>query len=188
MSNNDGPDVWKVIRGLNSTLGTNSPSEAISHNGCTITDTKSNANIFINHYARVRKLHMTNEDHDLNRLLKKCLNTPPVDNESCFSINMSELLLAIQKMKRKGAAGPDDIPPKFLKSLGSLALQELLSIFNTSFHLADCPRIWRVATIIPFLKAGKSPSDVASFQPFSLTSCVVKLLEPIIADHLYCIA
>ena len=106
-------------------------------------------------------------------LLKKCLNILSVDNKSCTSINMSELLLVIQKMKWKGAAGPDNIPPTFLKSLGSVALQELLSIFNTSFHLADCPQIWRVATIIPLLKAGKSPSDIASFWPINLTSCVV---------------
>ena len=101
---------------------------------------------------------------------------------------MSELQSAIKKMKGKGAAGPDNIPPSFLKSLGPLALQELLSIFNSSFSLAHCPRIWRVATIIPLLKAGKSPSEVASFRPISLTSCVVKLLERIIADRLYYIA
>ena len=91
-------------------------------------------------------------------------------------------------MKGKGAAGPDNIPPSFLKSLGPLALQELLSIFNSSFSLAHCPRIWRVATIIPLLKAGKSPSEVVSFCPISLTSCVVKLLERIIADCLCYIA
>ena len=101
---------------------------------------------------------------------------------------MSELQSAIKKMKGKGAAGPDNIPPSFLKSFGLLALQELLSIFNSSFSLAHCPRIWRVATIIPLLKAGKSPSEVASFHPISLTSCVVKLLERIIADRLYYIA
>ena len=39
--------------------------------------------------------------------------------------------------------------------------------------------------IILLLKAGKSPSEVASFRPISLTSCVVKLLERILADRLY---
>ena len=126
----------------------------MSHNDRTITNTKSKANIFINHYARVSKLHMTKEDHDLNHLLKKRLNAPFVDNKSCTSINMSEFLPAIQKMKHKGATGPDDNPPTLLKSLGPLALQELLSIFNASFQLADCPQIWRVATIIPLLKLG----------------------------------
>ena len=101
---------------------------------------------------------------------------------------MRELQFAIKKMKGKGAAGPVNIPPSFLKSLGPLALQELLSIFNSVFSLAHCPRIWRVATIIPLLKTGKSPSEVASFRPISLISCVVKLLERIIADRLYYIA
>ena len=91
-------------------------------------------------------------------------------------------------MKGKGAASPDNIPPPFLKSLGHLALQELLSIFNSSFSLDHCPRIWRVATLIPLLKAGKSPSEVTSFHPISLISCVVKLLERILADRLYYIA
>ena len=84
---------------------------------------------------------------------------------------MDELLSAIKKMKGKKAAGPDNIPPSFLKSLGPLALQELLSIFKSSFALTHCPHIWRVATIIPLQKAGKS-CDVASFYPISLKSCV----------------
>lgn len=64
----------------------------MSHNGCTITNTKSEANIFINHYARFSKFHMTKEDRYLNRLLKKCLKTPSVDSESCTSINMSYII------------------------------------------------------------------------------------------------
>ena len=87
---------------------------------------------------------------------------------------MGELQFTVKRMKGKGAADPDNIPHSFLKALGPLALQELLSIFNSSFSLAYCPRIWRVAIIIPLLKAGKSPSEVASFCPISLTSCVVK--------------
>ena len=160
----------------------------MSHNGRTITDTKSKANIFINHYARVSKLKMSQSDHDINRQFKKSIKVLSADDESCTPILISELQSAIKKMKGEGAAGPDNIPPLFLKSLGPLALQELLSIFNSSFSLAHCPQIWRVATIIPILKAGKSPSEVASFRPISLTSCVVKLRERIIADRLYYIA
>ena len=154
----------------------------------TVEQSKPKANVFINLSARVIKLKMSQSDRDINRQFKKSIKVPSPDDESCTPILMSELQSAIKKMKGKGAAGPDNIPPSFLKSLGPLALQELLSIFNSSFSLAHCPRIWRVATIIPLLKAGKSPSEVASFRPISLTSCVVKLLERIIADRLYYIA
>ena len=160
----------------------------MSHNGRTITDTKSKANVFINHYARVSKLKMSQSNRDINQQFKKSIKVPSADDESCAPILMSKLQSAIKKMKGKGAAGPDNIPPSFLKSLGPLALQELLSIFNSSFSLAHCPRIWRVATTIPQLKAGKSPSEVASFRPISLASCVVKLLKRIIANRLYYIA
>ena len=64
------PDVWSVIWGLNSTPDTNSSNETMSHNGQTITNTKSKTIIFINHYARVSKVHMTKEDRCLNWLQK----------------------------------------------------------------------------------------------------------------------
>ena len=88
-------------------------------------------------------------------------------------------------MKCKEAAGPDNIPPTFLKSLGSLALQELLSIFNTLFHLPDFPQISRVTMIILLLKAWKSPSDIASFSNNQRNFFCHEVLEPIIANQLY---
>ena len=101
----------------------------------------------LNHYTWVSKVKMSQSDHDMNRQFKNRLNVVSSDSESCAPLLMAELQSAIRKMKGKGAAGPD-IPPSFLKSLGPLALQELLS-------LAHCPRIWRVATIIPLLTTGE---------------------------------
>ena len=75
-----------------------------------------------------------------------------------------------------------------LKALGPTALQELLDIFNALFRNADCPQIWRNAIILPLLKAGKPASDLASFRPISLTSCVVKILERLLAERLYYLA
>ena len=185
MSNSNGPNMSKVIQGLNGTPDANSPNEAMSHNSQTITVIKSKANIFINRYARFSKLNMSQSDRDINQQFKKCLHAASVDDESCAPLLMGELYSAIKRMKGKGAACPDNIPPSFLRSFGPLALQELLSIFISSFSLAHCPQIWRVAIIIPLLKTGKSPSEFASFCPISLTSCVVKLLERILSDHLY---
>ena len=188
MTNNDSRDMWKIIKSLNGTPEANSPNEAMSVNGRLITDAKAKANIFVNHYARVSNPTMSAADRVLNRNFKKRLDAPTTDDESCSNFTIKELTSAIQRMKKKGAAGPDNTPPTFLKALGPLALQELLSIFNESFRHANNPRIWRVAIIILILKAGKLPSEVASYRPISLTSCVVKLLERMIADRLYYIA
>ena len=56
MSNANDPNMWEVIQGLSGTPDANSPNEAMSHNGWTITDVKSKANVFMNYYARVSKL------------------------------------------------------------------------------------------------------------------------------------
>ena len=114
MANSDGPNMWKVIEDLNGIPDANSPNEVMSHNRQAITDIKSKANVFIKHYARVSKLNMSQSDRDTNRQFKKRLKASSVDNESCAPLLMSELQAAIEKMKGKGAAGPDNIPPSFL--------------------------------------------------------------------------
>ena len=89
--------------------------------------------------------------------MKKQLNRPSVGNESTAVFNMAELKNAVKKMKAKGAAGMDDIPPTFLKALGPLAMEELLAIFNQSFGDSEVPQVWREAIIIPLLKATNRP-------------------------------
>ena len=180
-------ELWKIVKTLDGCPDTNSPNEALLHKGRRITSNKKKADIFMQHYASVSKLKFTSKERDTNRELKQRLsagtsNPPPAE------FSMRELKRAIAKLRTKGAAGPDDIPPSFLKALGDTALQTLLDIFNSSFHLADCPQIWKNAIIIPLLKSGKPPGELKSFRPISLTSCVVKLLERMIADRLIHIA
>ncbi len=55
-------------------------------------------------------------------------------------------------MRNKGAAGPDGIPPSFLKAIGPMAKTELLSIFTESFSKGVFPGICKEATILPLKK------------------------------------
>ena len=160
------------------------PNEAMKHKGKTITSNEKKAEIFAKHYASVSRHQFTKEERDINRECKKKLRTTR-GNKEWDPFTLPELRRAIKQMKRKGAAGPDDIPPSFLKELGPNALQELLEIFNCSFKESFCPQIWRLAHIIPLLKSGKPASELASFRPISLTSCVVKALERMVNDRLY---
>ena len=68
-------------------------------NGRTITDIKSKANVFINHYAKASKLNMSQFDRDTNQQFKKHIKVPSADDESCALLLMSELQSAIKKMK-----------------------------------------------------------------------------------------
>ena len=55
LSNSYGPYIRKVFQGPNGIPNANSPNEAMSYNGRTITNIKTKANIFVNHYARISK-------------------------------------------------------------------------------------------------------------------------------------
>ena len=81
----------------------------MSYNGRTITNIKSKANFFINHYTTVSKRNMSQSERDTNRSFKKQIKVLSVDDESCTSLLMIELQSAIEKMKNKEAAGPDNI-------------------------------------------------------------------------------
>ena len=184
----DDSKIWGIIRSLNGCPDSNSPNEAMIHKRRLITSGKKKADLFAQHYSGVSRLEFTKKERGDNRKLKKVLKSPTVEDRECNNIQMSELTKAISKMKSKGAPGPDDVPPSFLKALAPSALKELLAIFNASFKNAACPQVWKNATIIPLLKANKPPSEMASYRPISLTSCLVKLLERIIADRLYYLA
>ena len=181
--------IWNVIRSLNGTPESNSPNEVMVHEGRKITSPTAKANAFVEHYANVSNLKFSKEDRVTNRLFRKRLdNLSDQDLEEIPPFTMAELKRAIKKMKPKGAPGPDNIPPSFLKNLGVKALEKLLSIFNRSLSQGELPQIWRNAIIIPLLKQGKPASSLASFRPISLTSCVVKLMERMLAERLYYLA
>ena len=82
-----------------------------------------------------------------------------MENEYSRIFSKDELQTAILAMKRKGAQGPDEIPPSFLKELGPYALTELLGIFILSWTTSTCPQSWRNPTNHnpPYLE-GKKPS------------------------------
>ena len=180
--------LWRIIKDLNGSTDDNAPNEVMINKGRIISSNEGKAKAFIHHYSEVSRLSFSEEERAENRRLKKTLESPSVDDESSAKFTMSELKKAIRRMKAKGAAGPDDIPPAFLKALGPVALMELLDMFNKSFQTGTVPQAWRNAIIIPLLKAGKPASDLASFRPISLTSCVAKLLERMVADRLYYLA
>ena len=105
--------------------------------------------------------------------------------DSCQDVTTGEMETALKAMHKNGGPGSDYILPSFLKNLGLKAKAELLEILNVSFREGVVPSVWKHATIIPIPKAGKPCSQLGSYRPISLTSCVVKLLERMICARLY---
>ena len=187
LSDTDERGLWKFIKSLNGSPDLSSPNEAMTINGRKVISARKKADAFAKHYANVSHLKFNKKERRINRALKKLIRS----RKGALTIplfTMDELKAAIGKMRRKGAPGADDITLAFLKELGPLALEELLAICNISLRTAECPQWWRDAIIIPLLKAAKPPSELASYRPVSLTSCIAKVVERMLAERIYHLA
>ena len=71
-----------------------------------------------------------------------------------------------------------------LKQLPLCGMDFLLHIFNFSWSLRFFPSIWKISSIIPIHKMGKTLDSLAFFRAISLTSCISKLFERIILSRL----
>ncbi len=184
-SANDDRRIWGVIRGLNGSPDGNAPNEAMRVRDRLVTSGRGKADAFVAHYASVSKLPLTRQDRAEERALKKRLRprpAPPPD------FTAEELRTALANMKPRGAPGPDNITPAMLQHLGPTARSKLLELANATLHSCTLPQSWRDANIIPLLKPGKPASEMESFRPISLTSCVCKLVERMLSERIYFIS
>jgi len=82
----------------------------------------------------------------------------------------------------KLSAGPDNIPPFFLKKLAVVLAEPLSTIFNFSFTTGTIPAQWKHARVIPLYKGKGSKSDFANYRPISLTVDACKTMEGFVKD------
>ncbi|XP_071687066.1 uncharacterized protein [Rutidosis leptorrhynchoides] len=85
------------------------------------------------------------EPHEVREFQNNCFYT---------RINQEEVRLALRKMGRNKAVGPDQIPIEAWKCLGGDGVRWLTNLFNTTFRSANMPMEWRLAL-------GKSDGDEA---------------------------
>ena len=82
------------------------------------------------------------------------------------------------------AAGPDNIPSKFLKATAHYISPLLTFIFQSSISQGKLPAEWKYANIVPIYKKG-SKTEAANYRPISLTSICCKTLEHIIYSFIF---
>lgn len=93
------------------------------------------------------------------------------------------ILKQLQNLSPNKAAGPDQLPPWFLKMFASKIAPILTDLFQSSVDQGLIPHQWKEANIYAIFKKGdKSAPD--SYRPISLTSVTCKILEHIIHSHI----
>ena len=182
-----------MIRSLRGVKKSSSPRNvALQHKGKTYSGDGQKANVFNAHYAAVSRHVFTKEERGREREVRKALTiynrTARPDDERGDPVAgdfvRSEMEQALKAMKKKGAAGPDQICPQFLHQLGDAAKDWLLGCINLSWRTGESPQAWRDATIAPIPKPGKPPGEIESHRPIALTSCIAKLMEKMVANRL----
>ena len=181
--------VWGVIRSLNGkSPKTDARNAMLEHRGKAIYSPAGKAEAFCQHYAAVSRHSFTREERKTERFVRREMTvagraTGPVNRESA-EFTLGELKMALKNAKGKGAPGPDGIAPQFLRNLGEVALDFVLSIFNESWVKGYCPQSWKDAVIVPVPKPGKPAGEIPSYRPIALTSCLGKLMERLVANRL----
>jgi hypothetical protein len=180
--------VWKVMNGLSGKTARSSRNEVLVHQGKTLLSNGAKAEAFMADYAAVGRYKLDAEDRPLRREVAQQLRGAYAECEEEQAFRREELEEALRGMKSKGAPGEDEVSPRLLQALGENGKGAMLRILNRSWTDGECPQSWRDAVIIPLLKSGKPPERTDSFRPVSLTSCVAKTLERMVAGRIHYLA
>lgn len=99
-------------------------------------------------------------------------------------IEFNEIQQIIRTLKPFKAPGADSIQNILLKNLPNSAITWLTKIFNKCFSVSYWPKSFKIAKVIPILKAGKPPTEASSYRPISLLNATGKLLEKVLQNRL----
>ncbi|CAF3691628.1 unnamed protein product [Rotaria sp. Silwood1] len=111
------------------------------------------------------------------------INSPSINSQD-FQVITPKELKSILKQLPNSAPGPDNVHNRCLKNFTKSLIDHLLNLMNTSLSFGYIPSSWKNAFIILLLKPGKDRTQVSSYRPISLLSCVGKVLEKIIKQRL----
>ncbi len=108
---------------------------------------------------------------------------PGTSHDYNSPFTLTELAAAI-KTSGNTAIGPDQLHYAFFRHLSQDNIGFLLSFYNKIWTSRVYPRQWKTSVVIPILKSGRPRQFPSSYRPISLTSCMGKLMERMVAKRL----
>jgi hypothetical protein len=106
---------------------------------------------------------------------------------SDFSCDLTseEIKKAISESKKDSATGLDKIHYQMLKNLPETTISDLRDLFNKCIRINKIPEAWKIAKISMIPKKDDDKSNPNNYRPISVTSCLGKILEKVMAKRLY---
>ena len=99
-------------------------------------------------------------------------------------ISMNELIRAQKNLNNKTSRDPGGLSNKMLKAASNICRSKMLELFNLCLKNYLLPLSWKKSTITMILKSNSDASNIASYRPISMTSCLARLFERIILRRL----
>jgi hypothetical protein len=84
---------------------------------------------------------------------------------------------------KSNAAGVDEIPLSFIKSLLPVLLSTLTHVFDQIFTCSEFPVRWEASVVLPIPKAAV-PVKFSDYRPISLLACLSKVFEVLMARQM----
>lgn len=103
---------------------------------------------------------------------------------SSIVLDEGEVFLKLKLLNISKGAGPDRIPPYFVRSCRNELVSPLCKLFNKSLASGVFPNLWKTAYIIPIHKSGDK-SRCENYRPISILSCFAKIFESSVYMYLY---
>ncbi|KAL1446614.1 hypothetical protein WDU94_003526, partial [Cyamophila willieti] len=174
----DSKHFWKFYKHKKAVL----KKDTLTYNGEEISDPQKIADSFATHFFSA-----------YNHTIPPYLPEPDIQNITSYihidEITQKEVENEISNMATNKPAGPDDIPPIFLKKCMKSIVKPLTHIFNTAIQKCKFPTKLKEAVITPVPK--KSPTEISTFRPVSNLNAIAKLFEGILysklASHVFAI-
>lgn len=176
--------MWQLTKRMRGKSDNNATK--IRTDGQATIDDNDRANFVAKNFEKSHQITI-NYKHENDQEIKTTINSfqmfsyvycqPP-------QIEIDEIQKIIRSLKPFKAPGIDSIQNVLLKNLPIAAIAWLTNVFNKCLSLSYWPKNFKMAKVIPILKAGKPPTDATSYRPISLLNATGKLLKRLVHTQL----
>ena len=184
----DAREIFRTARAIDGQAQTQQhKNEVLEVDGVSYIADADKAEQFAKTYRKFSQLPSRKSDRVIKRKVRKARKRAKgcyTLQESEQDITSAEVLSVIKQVHNNKAAGMDDVPYEMMKHLGPRAMEMLVNICQRCWRGEGIPKAWRNALIKPLLKEGKDARETVSYRPISLTSCMGKILEKVVANRL----
>ena len=172
----DANNVGMFYRFVNNRITNRTCIGAVMDNGEIITDNLDKANAFNSYFS-------TAGISD-NGVVPQCMNITLTSVIDSVTINESDVLSSIGRLKNTLSAGPDNLPPFLFKKLKHCLSKPLAILFTQLVSVGHVPSDWLKAVIVPVFKKGVA-GKLCNYRPISLTCVPSKILERVLVQAIY---